>query len=356
MTTHLLKVTPEATEALKRFQMPAEIGFGSTIAPVMVVCDYDRGTWSELMMVPYGPISLSPTAKVLHYAQEIFEGMKAYNFEGKGARLFRPEENMIRFNLSADRMAMPRVPEDIFMTAVKEITKACKDIIPRRTGESLYIRPFMFASEENLGIKPAEKFKFMVVASPSGSYFSTGCLDILIERSKVRACPGGVGAAKTGGNYAASLKSVIEAQRAGYHQVLWLDALNHERIEELSGMNFFAVIGGELHTPALTNTILHGITRKSILELAQIEGLKVVERAINIDELVNDIRSGRCSEAFACGTAAIITPIGSFGEDNGTRYKVQNDFGPVAKMLREKLLGIQEGRVVGPDGWSQQIH
>lgn len=355
MTSHLLKITPEATAAAKRFQMPAEIGFGSTIAPVMVVCDYDRGNWSEPTLIPYGPITLSPTAKVLHYAQEIFEGMKAYNFEGKGVRLFRPEENMKRFNLSADRMAMPRVPEDLFMSAIKGLTTVCQDLIPKRTGESLYIRPFMFASEENLGIKPAEKFKFMMVASPSGAYFSSGSLNILIERKKVRACPGGVGNAKTGGNYAASLKSVIEAQRSGFHQVLWLDGLHHERIEELSGMNFFAVVNDELHTPSVTDTILDGITRKSLVELARFEGLRVVERAMNIHELVDDIKIGKCTEAFACGTAAIITPISSLGEDNGTTYKLTHDFGPVAKMLREKLLGIQEGRLVGPDGWSQTI-
>jgi len=346
-----ITVSPQAITSLQRFQLPPEIGFGSTLCPVMVECDYHNGNWGELKLIPYGPLTLSPTTKVLHYGQEIFEGMKAYNIDGSGPLLFRPEQNANRFNRSAKRMAMPSLPEDLYLTAVKSITSYCAKFIPKRTGESLYIRPFMIATEENLGIKPSEKFKFLVVASPSASYFNSTNVSVLIERKNARACLGGTGNAKTGGNYAASLQSALQAKRAGYDQTMWLDAIEKKYIEELSGMNFFAVIDGVLTTPAISETILEGITRDSILTLAKSLGYPVEEKPIDINTLCEQISSGLCTECFACGTAVIITPISLLGEENGMKYELTDGSGKVSMALRKEMLDIQEGRKKGPTDW-----
>ena len=234
-------LTQEVRDAIEQFRMPEQVGFGTTIAPVMFESDYKNNSWSELRALPYAPITIHPTAKVFHYGQEIFEGLKAYLSPENQALLFRPEQNAKRFNYSAARMAMPEIDEEIFLTACREITKLSKNFIPKESGSSLYIRPFMFATESTLGIRPSTEFKFMVLASPSGSYFSTGGLNVFIERQSVRACPGGVGTAKTGGNYAASLLSSKKAIDHGCQQTLWLDALEHNKIEEMSGMNFMCV-------------------------------------------------------------------------------------------------------------------
>ena len=338
-------------EAIEKFQLPENLGFGNVMVPIMASATYENGKWGALELLPYGPIKMYPTAKVLHYAQEIFEGMKAYRVGGQGPYIFRPEENHLRFNRSAERMAMPHVPYNIFMQAVLDVTAYSANFVPRRSGESLYLRPFMFASEESLGIKPAEKFTFMVIASPSGSYFSGAGLSVYIERENSRAFPGGTGFAKTGGNYAAGLAAAIKTKNLGFVQTLWLDAVEKKYIEEMSGMNVFAVINNELHTSVLGDTVLDGITRKSIMTLAADLGYKVVERKISIDELLADIKSGRCTEAFACGTAAIITPINYFGEENGERYPLHYPDGKVSTELREKLLAIQEGRATDQYKW-----
>jgi branched-chain amino acid aminotransferase len=348
-------VNPEVKNVLSKFQLPDDVGFGKVMAPIMIEADYADGKWGPLELKPYGPITLDPTAKVLHYAQEIFEGLKAYKTDGKGPYLFRPEGNAERFNASAARMAMPDLPIEYFVDGCKVMTAYCSEFIPPGSGETLYLRPYMFATEENLGIKPSEKFKFLIIASPSGNYFSSGSVTVGIERDAVRACPGGVGMAKTGGNYAASLLSAQQAIAKKCQQILWLDAVSHERIEEMSGMNFMCVIDGDLHTPELTETILDGITRKSLLELARRDGLNVIEREMKISELIEDIKSGRCTEAFACGTAAIITPINALQESDDTQYKLTNPEGPVAAKLRSMLLDIQEGRLEGPDGWVVKV-
>ncbi len=350
-----IKILDTSKDALKDFTRPDTLGFGSTIAPVMIEADYADGKWGEFTLRPYGKVELAPTAKVLHYAQEIFEGLKAYKVEGDLPRLFRPEQNIRRFNFSAERMAMPTIDEDLMLEAIEVYSSFCSPIIPTKSGESLYLRPFMFATEENLGIRPSATFKFLLIASPSGSYFSIGTLPVLIEREAIRACSGGIGAAKTGGNYAASLHSSLQAIDNGFLQTLWLDAKEHRYIEEMSGMNFMAVINGEIWTPKLTDTILAGITRDSILTLAPTLGYKVREERMDIDDFLNAILNGECTEAFACGTAAIITPIDSFGDKNGNRYALHYPEGPVSKQLRKAILDIQEGRKEGPKGWSIPI-
>ncbi|EPZ49478.1 branched-chain-amino-acid transaminase [Bacteriovorax sp. BAL6_X] len=344
-------ILDSAKKAIENFTMPDHVGFGKVLLPIMATCEYKRGEWGELEIKPYGKLELDPTCKVLHYGQEIFEGMKAYNFKGNGPNLFRPLENYRRFNHSAKRMAMPEVPKDIFTAAVNTITKMGENYIPKRGGESLYIRPFMIATENNLGIKPSEEFLFMVIASPVESYFSGGSYKLLIERNMIRACAGGMGTAKTGGNYAGALNAGVRTLKLGLHQTLWLSASDRKSIEELSGMNFFAVIDGEIHTPELTETILDGITRRSLIDIARHKGYKVVERKISIDELIEDIKSKKCTECFSCGTAAIITPICSLHEESGEFYNIQEEFGPVSKELRETLLGIQEKTIEDPFNW-----
>lgn len=346
-----ITITDEAVTALKNFQLPEDLAFGKVMAPVMIEATYSTGTWSEAKLIPYQKITLDPTCKVLHYAQEIFEGLKAYHTNGAGPYLFRHDQNRERFNLSAERMAMPPVPEDIFQQGVEAITSYCAHLIPQKSGDSLYIRPFMFATENNLGIKPSEHFSFLIVASPSQAYFSSGSVKVLVEKEAVRACPGGVGHAKTGGNYAASLLSMIHAKDKGYDQVLWLDAVTKSCIEEMSGMNFFAVYGEKLVTPKLTETILNGITRKSIIELARHQGLEVVEETMKIDELLADVKSGACSEAFACGTAVIITPVDTLGLATGETFPLKHEQGPMTMKLRQALLDIQEGTGDDPFGW-----
>lgn len=350
-----IQIGTKALKAIEEFELPKEIGFGKVMAPVMAVCDYKDGQWGELRIEPYAPLQIYPVSKVLHYGQEIFEGLKAYKAEGQGPFLFRPDQNAKRFNTSAARMAMPEIDESIFLEAVKTITALCSSYIPENSGESLYLRPFMFATEESLGIKPSNQFKFMVLASPSGSYFSASSLKVLIERQAARACPGGTGAAKTGGNYAASLISAQKVAKLGLTQTLWLDSNEQKFIEEMSGMNFFAVIEGKLVTPRLTDTILDGITRKSIIQLAQEENLEVEERAFEVSELTQTVREGRCTEAFSCGTAAIITPIASLHEENGEVFELSEKSGPVSQKLRQALLDIQEGRRKGPEGWVVRV-
>jgi len=350
-----IRIDPKALDALKNFTLPDKLSFGQTLCPVMIVCDYENGKWGVPELLAYGPLLLSPTIKALHYAQEIFEGMKAYRIAEQAPLLFRPDQNAKRFNVSARRMAMAEMPEDIFLETVKCIVKHCQNFIPRRTGESLYIRPFMFATDEGLGIKPSEKFKYMVLASPVGNYFSAEAVSVLIERDHVRAVSGGVGFAKTGGNYAASLHTAIKGSKKGFTQTLWLDAVHRKYIEEMSGMNFMCIIDGKLHTPELTDTILEGITRNSLLKLAVLHKIKVCEERMEIGDLISHIKTGKCTEAFACGTAAVITPISFLAEDSGTEYHLPKNGFPFATLLKKSMLDIQEGRSEGPVGWMIKV-
>src|SRR5690606_20088921 len=269
---------------------------------------------------PRRPLSLDPAAAVLHYAQEIFEGMKAYRLEDGTMALFRPDENARRFNESARRMAMPELPEDAFVQAGRQLALADRDWFPSVEGGSLYMRPFMFANEAFLGVRPAKTYKFLVICSPAGNYFKSGvpAVSIWVSGSYTRAAPGGTGAAKCGGNYAASLVPQAEALARGHDQVVFLDAAEHKWVEELGGMNvFFVFDDGRIVTPPLTGTILPGITRDSLLTLAREEGLDVREERYSLEQWREDATSGRLVECFACGTAAVVTPIGRVaGEDS----------------------------------------
>ena len=362
-----LKIDDRVIEVLKSFKLPDPIGFGTTLAPVMITCDFKDGRWGTPNLLPYGPLKLYPTAKVFHYGQEIFEGMKAYRVSKKGPYLFRPLENYKRFNLSAERMAMPFIPEGLFMGTINFLVNKISPFIPDQSGDSLYIRPFMMATENNLGIAPSKEFKFIVVASPSAGYFKEAKpLSVHIERNYVRAVEGGTGQAKTGGNYASGLVSAIKAEKLGYSQTLWLDAEKRELCEEMSGMNLFVVKNGKLVTPILKGTILEGITRSSLIKIAKDHHIEVQERSLSLTELIQGIKDGQITEAFACGTAVILKSIASFGEEDGTVYKIQSKEseythqgkrvkGQIGPFLKEVLLSLQEGRSNDPYGWRLKV-
>ena len=351
MSYENLKVAPEALEALRNFTLPAKQTFGKTNLPILVVADCHAGQWGTLEMVPYGPFEIDPACKVLHYAQEVFEGLKAYRSETLGVSLFRPDYIGSRMNRSAARMGMPEIPEAYFMEAVHAISAYGAPFIPTGSGESLYLRPFMFATEVGLGIAPPEDFRFVVMASPSASYFSEGSIAVLIEREYCRAAPGGMGAAKTGGNYAGGVRATLKAQELGFQQSVWLDAVHRRYVEELSGMNFFAVVDGTALTPELTDTILSGNTRDSLLKLARSLEIPVKETRLDIEELKSEIESGKCTEAFCCGTASIVVPVGVLGDEDGWKREFRNVPGPVASKLKSKLLGIQLRTEPDEFGW-----
>jgi branched-chain amino acid aminotransferase len=348
-------IHPEAVELIKKYQLPdTNLAFGKHVAPIMIEGIFDNGQWQRFDLLPYGPLKLDPCTKVLHYGQEIFEGMKAFRTPEDKIVLFRPEQNARRFNQSARRMSMPEIPEEQFLYACEMITAYCKNLVPRRLGESLYLRPFMIASEVGLGIKPSKQFLFLIVASPSGAYFSGDSVKVYIERDDIRAARGGIGFAKTGGNYAASLHSYTKTIQAGCDQTLWLDE-THQFIEEMSGMNFMCIRRGELHTPALTDTILDGVTRRSVLEIARDSGLKVIEGKICIEELLKEIENQDCTEAFVCGTASVICPISLMMDKDGRTHYLKEGQGRISMELRQRLIDIQSKRAKAPAGWLHPV-
>lgn len=351
-----VEIHQDAVERIKKFTVTdTQLGFGKYVCPIMIQSMYDQGEWKKFELIPYGPLHLDPCAKVFHYGQEIFEGMKVFRHPDDSIHMFRPEMNARRFNMSAKRMAMPNLPEEQFLQACDTISAYCKNAVPRRMGESLYLRPFMIATEIGMGIKPAKQFLFVIIASPSGSYFSGDSVKVYIEREDIRCAPGGVGFAKTGANYAASLNSYDKTIKLGCDQTMWLDAHEHKYIEEMSGMNFFVVIDGALHTPALTDTILDGITRRSIIDIARADKLEVIERKISIDDVLKAMEEGRCNEAFVCGTAAVVAPIASFLDRDGRTYRVKDPNGKIGLSIREKLVGMQAGRMEAPAGWLHHV-
>jgi len=337
----------------------ANPGFGTLFSDHMVEIDYDeaKGGWHRAQIGPRRAIPLDPAAAVLHYAQEIFEGLKAYRQADGGIALFRPEANAARFNRSAERLAMPALPEDLFLQSIRQLVAADRDWFPSVEGGSLYLRPFMIATEAFLGVRPAKQYKFMVIASPAGNYFKSGAPAVSIWISDyTRAAPGGTGAAKCGGNYAASLVPTREAFERGHDQVLFLDAAERKWVEELGGMNLFFVFDdGRVVTPPLTGTILPGITRDSLITLLREEGLDVREEPYSIDQWRADAASGRLLETLACGTAAVVTPVGKVAGKDGEFTIGSGGPGQVASKIRQKLVGIQTGTVADTHGWVTRI-
>ena len=355
----LAKEPMTAEERLKRMQNP---GFGKVFTEHMVVIPYSEELgWGRGTLKPYGPIVLDPAASVLHYGQAIFEGFKAYRQPDGHIRTFRPEANADRFNSSARRMAMPELPRELFVEAADTLIRQERDWVPAAVGESLYLRPFMIATEAALGVKPSQEYLFILIASPSGAYFPQGVkpVTVWISENYVRAAPGGTGFAKFAGNYAASLIAQKEAKAEGCDQVVWLDAVHRRYIEEMGGMNIFFVYNenGEtvLVTPVLTGTLLPGITRLTLLELAKTLGFRAEERRISVDEWNAALVEGRMTEAFACGTAAVITPIGTVKSNHG-EWKINNgETGPVAAQLRKALLDLQHGLAPDTHRWLHDV-
>ncbi len=340
-------------KALADYRLPESLGFGLVPAPVMYSATFEGSKWSRGELLPYGPIEILPGARALHFAEQAFEGMKAYRVGRPRANLFRAADNYARLRRSAERIAMSPVPEAMFQEGIQAVTGACTPFVPDESGKSLYLRPFLFGTEPGYSVRASTTARFMVIANPSEAY-AAGPMKVVVEREQVRAARGGVGSAKTGANYAASLQASTRAVERGYTVALWLDPVARRDVEELSGMNLFAVIGDELHTPVLNDSILPGITRDSLIQLARDAGSRVIERKLPIDELLAQVASGECRELFACGTAAIVCPISAVADVDGREYQPRT-LDERARHLRERLLAIQERRAPDPYGWITEV-
>jgi len=346
------------TSADQRKLILANPGFGTSFSDHMVTIAWDEGRgWHDATIGPRRPLMLDPAAAVLHYAQEIFEGLKAYRQNDGTLALFRPQANAARFAASARRLAMPELPEELFVESVRQLVRADRDWFPTIEGGALYLRPFMIATEAFLGVRPARSYAYVVIASPAGNYFKSGSPAVSIWVSEYsRAAPGGTGAAKCGGNYAASLVPQGEALAHGHDQVVFLDAVERKWIEELGGMNvFFVFDDGSILTPELTGTILPGITRDSVIALARDEGIAVREGRYSLDQWRADAASGRLVEAFACGTAAVVTPIGKVTGKDGEFVIGNGSPGLLTDRLKNRLQAIQRGEAPDPHGWVMKL-
>ncbi len=349
---------------MNRTTCPAEkpdsstLGFGRIFTDHMFMMDYsaDKG-WHDARIVPFGKISLHPASTVLHYGSEIFEGLKAYRRADGKVQLFRPIENIRRMNRSAERMCLPQIDEEDFMQILLKFVGVEQDWTPSSKGTSLYLRPFMFGNDENLGVHAVHNATFILIASPVGSYYKEGInpVKIMIESEDVRAVRGGTGEAKCGGNYAASNRAGERAERKGYSQVLWLDGVERKYIEEVGAMNVMFKIAGEVVTPALTGSILPGVTRKSCVEVLKDKGYKVSERRISVDELEAAMENGTLEEAWGCGTAAVVSPIGELCYKDKTFIVNNGKIGEVTQFLYDTLTGIQWGELEDTYGWTKAI-
>ncbi|HTD02198.1 branched-chain amino acid aminotransferase [Undibacterium sp.] len=358
-----LVVTPSATmlSDAQRAEQMSHLSFGRTFTDHMVVIPYRDGAWQQGEVKAYGPLSLDPSTSSLHYGQAIFEGFKAFSQADGGIKTFRPEANGERFNRSAARLAMPAMPVELFLHAADELIRLDHPWVPENIGESLYLRPLMIATDPFLGVRPSKEYLFVLIASPAGAYFPKGVkpVTVWISEDYVRAAPGGTGEAKCAGNYAASLLAQEQAQEKGCDQVVWLDAVHREYIEEMGGMNLFFVYqeNGKtvVVTPELSGTLLPGITRRSLLELARDLGYEAQERKLTVQQWRDDIAAGRMTEVFACGTAAVITPVGEV-KAKGFNMSINNgENGPVTMALREALLAIQHGTAPDTHNWMHTV-
>ncbi|MCH4022746.1 MAG: branched-chain amino acid aminotransferase [Acetobacter sp.] len=355
--TFTVRHNPEALSAERRAELMAQPVFGRVATDHMVMIRYsDEKGWHDAEVSARRPLQIDPAASVLHYAQEIFEGLKAFPTADGGAAIFRPDANAKRFRQSAERMAMPQLPEELFLASIDHLVKIDREWVPRTEGGSLYLRPFMFANDAFLGVRPASEYLFLTIASPVGPYFSNGAVTVWVSETWTRAASGGTGAAKCGGNYAASLIAQAEAKQHNCDQVVFLDAAEHRFVEEMGGMNIFFVFkDGSIATPPLGGTILPGITRDSLLTLARERGLTVRETLYSLDEWLADAESGNLVECFACGTAAAVSPIGKVKTARGEVTIGSGSAGQVTTMLKNTLLDIQRGRANDTHKWVHQV-
>ncbi len=350
-----IAVLPLSPEKMKtKIADQSHLGFGKHFTDRMLLVEWKAGQgWCDARIKPYEPFVLDPACLVFHYAQEIFEGLKAYKWADGRIALFRPEMNARRFNQSAERICMPEVPEELFLKGIGQLVSLEQEWIPTAAGTSLYIRPTMIAVEPVLGVHPSNHYYFYVILSPVGAYYAAGFnpVSILVEDHYVRAVPGGTGEAKTGGNYASSLKAGLEAKKKGYDQVLWLDGRERRYIEEVGAMNMFFAYGDRIVTAPLTGSILSGVTRDSVLKLAPTLGYQVEERQIDVNDLFADIKAGKVTEAFGSGTAAVITPVGKLCYKDECIQLTGGKVGQVTQKLYDTLTGIQTGMLRDEFGW-----
>lgn len=346
-----INIDPHCDSLVAKTSLPQELGFGKFFAPLMVTAQYRDQKWQNLTLGPYAPLALDPATMVFHYGQSIFEGLKAYR-NRSSLHLFRLMDHARRFNLSAKRMAMPVLPEEMFAEGAVAFCRAVAPLVPSDDVSNLYLRPFMFADQVGLGVRPSESYLFLIIGTPSGKYFADEAVKVMIERSYSRAASGGgTGAVKTGGNYAASLLSDRRAKTAGFHQTLWLDSSTRKNVEELTGMNIFFVRNNSLVTPRLNNSILPGVTRDTIFVLAKELNIPVVEEVIPIDNILRDIKGKTCTECFVCGTAAGITPVALLGEPGLPPYTLAASPGPITQKLAKALHETQRGQRPSPAEW-----
>jgi len=353
----VLKIKFTKAKSLAKKPSFDNLKFGKVNTDYMLLADYKLGKWTNHRIVPFANLSIHPFSTVLHYGAEIFEGLKAYRTNKDDVQLFRLDENGKRFNESANRICLPEISSSDWQQMILEFVKVEKDWVPNVDGASLYLRPFMFANEEALGVHPPSNATFCLVASPVASYYSGGLkpVDILVETNDVRAVKGGTGNTKFGGNYAASLRASKLANEKGFAQVLWLDGIKRQYIEEVGAMNIAFVIDDVVVTPSLNGSILSGITRKSCIEILKSLNIKVEERPITIDEVIAAIKNGTLKECFGTGTAAVIAPVGSLNH-NGSSYKINNsEIGNITKKLYDTLTGIQYGKIKDSFNWIVKI-
>lgn len=327
--------------------------FGASFSDHMLIVEYKNGKWGDAEIKPYGPISISPSLHTLHYGQAIFEGMKAYKTEQGELCLFRPEENFKRFNKSAERMCMPPIPEEYFLDGLKKLVSLDQKWIPKDPKAALYLRPFMFSSSKFIKASPSDDYTFIIITSPVTSYYS-GELNVKIEEDFTRASQGGTGAAKAAGNYAASFYPAKLAQQEGFHQLIWTDGQNHEYIEESGTMNIFFRKDDTLICPKLTDSILPGITRNSLIQLARHLNIKCIEKQISVKEIIEGLVDGSIKEAFGAGTAATVAPINTISL-KGKKYELHQTTNSYASLLKKELQDIQYRRSDDPFGWSVLI-
>jgi branched-chain amino acid aminotransferase len=345
----------------EREKLVAEPGFGKYYTDNMVRAEWSEANgWADAQLQPYGPISLDPAAMVFHYGQEIFEGLKAYSQPDGGISLFRPEANAKRFAKSAARIALPEMPIEFFVQTVEELVKADSGWVPKKVGESLYLRPFMIATEVGLGVRPSNHATYFLIATPAGAYFNSAkAVTVWISTEYVRAVLGGTGEAKCGGNYAASLLAQKQAAKEGCDQVAYIDAVERKWVEEMGGMNLYFIKGSgkdaKIITPKLTGTLLPGITRDSILTLANDLGYKTEEAMISIDDWRDGVKSGEITEIFACGTAAVVSAVGAAKSIHGTWQTGDGQPGPITNQIRASLLAIQHGTAEDKHGWNKRV-
>ena len=354
-----MEIKIERTKTPKKKPDENALGFGNYYTDHMFIMNYDEGEgWHDPRIVPYAPFELDPAAMVLHYAQEVFEGLKAYRSPNGEILLFRPDKNMERLNRSNDRLCIPQIDEAFAVEAIKTLVRVDEDWIPHAEGTSLYIRPFIFATDAHVGVHPAHHLIFSIILSPVGAYYPEGLnpVKIYVEDQFVRAVKGGVGFTKTGGNYATSLKAQDIAEKLGYTQVLWLDGVERKYVEEVGTMNVFFVLDGEVVTPSLeTGSILSGITRMSCVDILKDWGYNVSERRISVDELVKAYDEGRLLEAFGSGTAAVISPIGELRVGDKIMEINHGDIGDLSQNLYDELTGIQWGKRPDKFGWTVKV-